>query len=91
MCKTFDIRELKPYQREAIVQFVRKKTDVVVNLLTGCAKSLIYQASLSVFDSIFEATSHVVVVALPLVNFLKDQVDKLANLEILSTSPCDNQ
>ena len=84
-CKTFDIREFKPYQREAIVQFVQKKTDVFVNLLTGCANSLIYQALLSVFDSIFEATGHVVVVTSPLVNLVKDQVDKLANLGILST------
>ena len=85
MCKTFDIREFKPYQREAIVQFVQKKTDVFVNLLTGSANSLIYQALLSDFDSIFEATGYVVVVASPLVNFIKDQVDKLANLGILST------
>ena len=91
MCRTFDIRDLKPYQRKAIDPFVRKKTDVVVNLLTGCAKSLIYQVLLSVFDSFCEATSHVVVVALPLINLLKDQVYKLANLEILSTSLCDNQ
>ena len=84
MCKTCDIREFKPYQREAIVQFVQKKTDVFVNL-TRCAKSLIYQALLSVFDPIFQATGHVVVVASPLVNLIKDQVDKLANLGILST------
>ena len=55
------------------------------NLLTGCANLLIYQALLSVFDSIFESTGHVVVVASPLVNLIKDQVDKLANLGILST------
>ena len=85
MCKTCDIREFKPYQREAIVQFVQKKTDVFVNLLTRCAKSLIYQALLSVFDPIFEATDHVVVVASLLVNLIKGQVDKLANLGILST------
>lgn len=85
MCKTCDIREFKPYQREAIVQFVQKKTDVFVNLLSRCAKSLIYQALLSVFDPIFEATGHVVVVASPLVNLIKDQVDKLAHLGILST------
>ena len=76
---------MKPYQREVIVQLVQKKNDVVVNLLTGCAnKSLIYQALLSVFDSIFEAAGRVVVVASPLVNLIKDQVDKLANLRILS-------
>ena len=88
MCKTCDIREFKPYQREAIVQFVQKKTDVFVNLLTGSANSLIYQALLSDFDSIFEATGYVVVVASPLVNLIKDQVDKLAHLGILSTKSC---
>ena len=28
VCETFGIRELNAYQREAIVQFVQKKTDV---------------------------------------------------------------
>ena len=46
---------------------------------------LIYQALPSVFDSIFEAAGHVVV-ASPLVNLMKDQVDKLANLGILAAS-----
>ena len=34
-------------------------------------------------DSISEATGHVVVVVSPLVNRIKDQLDKLANLGIL--------
>ena len=48
-------------------------------------KPLIYQALPSVFDSIFEAAGHVVV-ASPLVNLMKDQVDKLANLGIFAAS-----
>ena len=54
-----------------------------VNLLTGCTRSPIYQALWFVFDSISEATGHVVVVVSPLVNRIKDQLDKLANLGIL--------
>ena len=53
--ETFGIRRLNAYQREAIVQFVQKKTDVFVNLPTGYGKSLIYQALPFVYDSIFEA------------------------------------
>ena len=57
---------LNAYQREAIVQFVQKKTDVFVNLPTGYGKSLIYQALPFVYDSILEAAGHIVVVVSPL-------------------------
>ena len=53
--ETFGIRGLNAYQREAIVQFVQKKTDVFVNLPTGYGKSFVYQALPFVYDSIFEA------------------------------------
>ena len=85
VCEMFGIRELNAYQREAIVQFVQKKTDVFVNLPTGYGKSLIYQALPFVYDSILEA-DHIVVVVSLLVNLMKDQVDKLANLGILAAS-----
>ena len=55
VCKTFGTRGFNAYQREAIVQFVQKKTDAFVNLPTGYGKSLIYQAVPFVYDSIFEA------------------------------------
>ena len=58
VCQTFGIRELNAYQREVIVQFAQKKTDVFVNLLTGCGKSLIYQALSFVYNSILEAAGH---------------------------------
>ena len=38
-----------------------------VNVLTGCARSPIYQALSFVFDSISEATGHAVVVVSPIV------------------------
>ena len=59
--------------------------ETFVNLPTGCGKSRIYQALPFVFDSSFEAAGHVVV-ASPLVNLMKDQVDKLANLGIPAAS-----
>ena len=55
VCETFGIRGLNAYQREAIVQFVQKKTGVFVNLPNDYGKSLIYQAVPFVCDSIFEA------------------------------------
>ena len=58
VCQTFGIRELSAYQREVIVQFVQKKTDVIVNLPTGYGKSLIYQALAFVSNSILEAAGH---------------------------------
>lgn len=87
VCEVFGIKELNAYQREAIVQFVQKKTDVLVNFPTGNRKSLIYQALPFVYDStIREAAGHIVVVVSLLVNLMKDQVDKLANLGILAAS-----
>ena len=58
VCQTFGIRELNAYQREVIVQFAQKKTDVFVNLPTGYGKSLIYQALSFVYNTILEAAGH---------------------------------
>ena len=52
--------------------------DVFVNVPTGLGKSLIYQ-SLLVFNVTCNITCHIVVVVLPLVNLMKDQVEKLQN------------
>ena len=54
VCQTFGIRELNAYQREVIVQFAQKKTDVFINLPTGYGKSLIYQALSFVYNSILD-------------------------------------
>ena len=58
VCQTFGIRELNAYQREVIVQFAQKKTDVFVNLPTIYGKSLIYQALSFVYNSILETAGH---------------------------------
>ena len=84
--ETFSIREMSAYQRETIVQFVQKKTDVFVNLPTVYGKSHIFQAVPFVYDSILEGAGHIVVVVWPLVNLTKDQVNKLSNIRILATS-----
>ena len=38
VCEKFGIRALNDYQREAITQFVNKKTDLFINLHTGYGK-----------------------------------------------------
>ena len=52
-------------------------------------KVAIYQGLPFVFDSISVAIGHVAVVVSPLVNRIKDQVDKVANLGILVASLSD--
>ena len=42
LSETFGIRALKPYQTKAMVQFLQKKIDVFLNLLTGCARSPVH-------------------------------------------------
>ena len=86
MSETFGIRALKPFQTKAMAQFLQKKIDVFVNLSTGCARSPIQQALRFVFDSIFKDSGHVAAVVSPLVNSIKDKVDKLAILDILVAS-----
>ena len=86
VCEKFAIKELNMYQREAIVHFVQEKCDVFINLPTGYGKSLIYQALPFVFDTVLGAAGNIVVVLSPVVNLMKDQVDKLANLGISAVS-----
>ena len=52
VCEKFGIKALNDYQREAITQFVYKKTDLLLNLPTGYGKSLVYQALLYLWFSI---------------------------------------
>ena len=94
VCKTFHITESNVLQKEAIVHFVSKKTDVFVNLPTGFDKSLIYQAIPLIYDvNMAGSTRHVAVVISPLVNLMKDQVEKLTSLGIsaISLSEIDNE
>ena len=52
VCEKFGIRPLNDNQREAITQYVNKKTDLFINLPTGYGKSLVYQALLYLWFSI---------------------------------------
>ena len=54
----------------------------VVKIPTGFGKSLIYQALPLVCNTARGTTGHIVVVVSPPVNFMKDQVVKLANIGI---------
>ena len=58
-----------------MVQFLQKKIDVFVIFLTAFLRSPIYPALPFVFDTIFEAAGHVLVMVSPLVNRIIDQVD----------------
>ena len=76
----FCIQELNALQKEAIIQFVEKQRVVFINLPTGFGKSLIYQALPLVFNAM-RGEGHIVVVVSPLINLMKDQVQKLKILE----------
>lgn len=65
------------------------KTDVFVNLPTGFGKSLIYQVIPLFFDVLLKASGHMVVVISPLVNLMKDQVDKLTSLGVSAATLSD--
>ena len=82
VCEKFGIKALNDYQREAITQFVYKKTDLFINLPTGYGKSLVYQALPLVFDTVHRTVGHIVVIVSPLVSLMEDQVDKLRKLGI---------
>lgn len=72
LCEQFRISEFNALQKEAIMHFVLKKTDLFVNLPTGFGKSLIYQAFPLLFDVLCNTSGHIVVVISPLVNLMKD-------------------
>ena len=44
VCQKFGIRALNDYQREAITQFVNKKTDLFINFPIDYGKSRVYLA-----------------------------------------------
>ena len=89
VCNTFKIGELNVYQQDAIMQIVKKNTDVFVNLPTGYGKSLIYQTLPLIFDITRGAPGHIVIVISPLINLTKDQVTNLTKLYIRAISLSD--
>ena len=65
------------------------KTDELINLPTGFGKALIYQALPLVCDTVRGTTGLIVVVVSPLVNLMKDQATKLANIGIPAVTLSD--
>ena len=57
----FKIFSLSTHQKGAISEVAKRGKDVFVNLPTGCGKSLIYQASPTVFDALRSSSGHIVV------------------------------
>ena len=66
-----------------------EKIDKFINLPTGFGKSLTYQALPLICDTTRGTTGHIVVVVLPLVNLMKDQATKLANIGIPAVTLSD--
>ena len=89
VCSRFTISCLNPYQKKAISEFVKGKSDIFVNLPTGYGKSLVYQALPTVFDSLTVRSGHIVVVVSPLVNLMRDQVRSLRSIGISLVSLSD--
>ena len=56
---------------------------------TGFGKSLMYQALPLFCDTVRRTTGHIVVVVSPLVNLMKDQATKLANIGIPAVTLSD--
>ena len=88
VCEEFTIRSLNAHQREPVEHFEEKKTDIFINLPTGFGKSLVCQALSLIFDTMLGTSGHTVVVS-PLVNLMKDQVDKVSKLGIPAVSLSD--
>ena len=64
----FKLNKLNTHQQKATELFVNEEKDTVVNLPTGCSKSIIYQGLPVVFYSVCNAPGpgHVSIVILPL-------------------------
>ena len=66
-----------------------EKTNEFINLPTGFGKSLMYQALPLFCDTVCRTTGHIVVVVSPLVNLMKDQATKVANIGIPAVTLSD--
>ena len=64
----FKLNKLNTHQQKGTELFVNEEKDTVVNLPTGCSKSVIYQGLPILFDSVCNAPGpgHVSIVISPL-------------------------
>ena len=79
VCSKYRVKQVS--ERSYPANFIQK-IDEFINLLTGFGKSLTYQALPLICDTVRGTTGHIVVVVSPLVNLMKDQATKLANIGI---------
>ena len=90
MCEKFVVLKYRVKQvseRRYPANFI-EKIDEFINLPRGFGKSLTYQALPLICDTVRGTTGHVVVVS-PLVNLVKDQATKLANIGIPAVTLSD--
>lgn len=83
--KTMGYSELRPKQREAIVEFIGGK-DVFVSLPTGSGKTLCYCLLPLAFDAmksrIGTESNSIVVIVSPLIALMKDQVKHMQERKV---------
>ena len=83
-----NVRQLKPAQEEALLQFIRRK-DVFCVLPTGCGKSLIFQLVPLVCaylhtEKLNSSEKPILLVICPLSALVESHIQELANYGILS-------
>ena len=92
MCEKFVVLKYRVKQvseRSYPANFI-EKIDEFINLPRGFGKSLAYQALPLICDTVRGTTGHIVVVVVsPLVNLMKDQATKQANIGIPAVTLSD--
>ena len=79
ICNKYRVKQVS--ERSYPANFI-EKTNELINLPMGFGKSLMYQALPLFCDTVRRTTGHIVVVVSPLVNLMKDQATKVANIGI---------
>ena len=86
ICNKYRVKQVS--ERSYPANFI-EKTDELINLPMGFGKSLMYQALPLFCDTVRRTTGHIVVVVSPLVNLMKDQATKVANIGIPAVTLSD--
>ena len=86
ICNKYRVKQVS--ERSYPANFI-EKTDEFINLPMGFGKSLMYQALPLFCDTVRRTTGHIVVVVSPLVNLMKDQATKVANIGIPAVTLSD--
>ena len=76
--------ELKEYQRNAVEAYLSNR-DVFVSAPTGAGKSLLFELAPYAFEHLSANNKSVVLVIVPLVSLMKDQVNNLVSRGIPAT------